>query len=199
MNTICTFLSLLLLTGLPVKDSARWLVEKTSSLAISGRTNISSFTCGIPGYTEPDTITFTQSGQAIALHGTMRLPVTGFDCHNKLMTADLRKTLRADRYPELVIRLIDLERLPGAQSGTQNIKSGEQNIEGCVEITLAGISRKFEIDYKIQQSTTGSVTLTGARSICFTDFNLKPPTRMAGLVKVNDALNILFTLNLKKL
>ena len=114
MNLFPLLTSLALLAGLPAGDSIRWVVEKTSSLDISGRTNVSRFSCSLPTHAAPDTISFVQTGQAVTLRGVMRLSIADFDCHSRMMTGDLRKTLKADVYPDLILRFIDLERMPAS-------------------------------------------------------------------------------------
>lgn len=192
MNLFPLLTSLALLAGLPAGDSIRWVVEKTSSLDISGRTNVSRFSCSLPTHAAPDTISFVQTGQAVTLRGVMRLSIADFDCHSRMMTGDLRKTLKADVYPDLILRFIDLERMPA--SGVD-----EDRVRGWVEITLAGVCRRFCIDYSVCRPRDGAISLTGARDLCFSDFGLAPPQKMCGLVKVSNTLQVRFTLALRKI
>jgi len=45
----------------------------------------------------------------------------------------------------------------------------------------------------------GTVVLQGSRCLSFSDFGLAPPTKMGGLVRVKDALDVHFTLCLRRL
>ena len=173
-----------------------WVVLKTSSLEITGRTNVNHFSCGVPQYTEADTLRFLPDGAephmtGIALSGTLRLDIDQFDCRSRVMTSEFKKALQYGKYPQLTIRFISLEKMPGFTSQPEFIR-------GQVKIGLAGVTRSFEIDYAASRSDRCAVELTGVRSLSFHDFGLKAPHKMGGLVKVNDSLRVRFTLCLRQ-
>src|SRR5688500_10053845 len=95
--------------------SIKWAVEKNSTLRVEGESNVNTFRCDIQGYYQRDTIICFDNGQLnnpVQLKGSLRIDIFKFDCHNKLITNDLRKTLKADDHPRLVIRFLSLERVP---------------------------------------------------------------------------------------
>jgi hypothetical protein len=180
---------------LPVKEKTSWVVLKSSSLEITGHTNVNRFTCGVPQYTEADTLSFFAEGgrgpaTAVLLSGTLRLDIDQFDCRSRVMTEEFKKTLQYGRYPQLKISFIDLEKMPGFTPQPETIK-------GRVEIEIAGVAKCFEIGYTASRSGRCSVELTGIRQLSFRDFALKPPRKMGGLIKVNDSLHVRFTLCLR--
>ena len=181
---------------LPGKDSMKWVVDKNSTLGISGRTNLNHFSCSVGEYAGPDTICFTKPDckepKGVALSGSIRLPIDGFDCKNRVMTGEFRKALRDQQFPELTIAFISLDRMPEPCAVIQSLK-------GWVEITLSGVTRKFEIDYKTLMTDAGTVVLQGSRTLGFSDFGLAPPQKMGGLIKVNNMLDVHFTLCLRRL
>ncbi|MDB5245928.1 MAG: hypothetical protein JWQ40_322 [Segetibacter sp.] len=172
------------------KPATKWVVQKTSTLRIAGSSNVNTFGCDITGYYKPDTIIcFDENAgnKSVALKGSLEIDVLKFDCHNRMLTSDLRKTLKADEYPTLVIRFLSLERLPA-------IKNEKDFLKGSVEILLGGSCRRFDISYTFEKSGSSLVLLNGNRSFSFSDFNLKPPRKLAGLVKVKDLFNVDFNL-----
>lgn len=186
---------LLLLVFLPGRDTLRWVVDKNSTLQISGRTNVNHFSCMVGDYAAPDTICFAKpcrGAKGVALSGEIRLPIDGFDCNNRMMTGEFRKALRDGQYPELSISFISLDRMPEPCGIMQSLK-------GWVEIGLSGVSRQFEIDYSSLMVDGGTIVLQGSRSLTFSDFGLVPPTKMGGLVRVKDVLDVHFTLCLRRL
>lgn len=48
----------------------------------------------------------------IPLSGNLRLDIDQFDCHNRIMTGEFKKTLQYSRYPQLTVRFINLEKRP---------------------------------------------------------------------------------------
>jgi hypothetical protein len=169
----------------------RWAVEKTSTLKIAGKSNVNEFACSIAGYYQPDTISYIEdgAGKAVRLNGSLEIDVLRFDCHSKIITADLRKTLKAEDYPKLVIRFLSLERTPSLQGASQSMK-------GWVEVELAGTRKAFQVAYEFSKGANNSYLLNGKRTFTFSDFKLVPPRKLGGAVKVRDEFAVDFNLRL---
>ncbi|MBS1663390.1 MAG: YceI family protein [Bacteroidetes bacterium] len=197
-NFLLTLITCTMLTPVrPLKENTTWVVQSSSSISINGRTNISRFSCGVPQYTEPDTIKFLNEGcrgktSGIPLCGILKINIADFDCRNRMMTGEFKKTLQYQKYPHLKIIFLNLEKMP--DFGTK-----PEFLKGQVIIELAGVSKQLEIDYTAAKENDQSVTLTGMRQISFSDFNLDPPTKMGGLVRVNEIIDVQFLLCLRKL
>lgn len=181
----------------PSKEKISWIVQKSSSLRINGRTNISHFSCAVAQYGEPDTITFqnTESrgiSASIPLNGVLHVNIGDFDCRNHAMTGEFKKILLYKQYPQLKIIFLSLERMP--VFGTQ-----PESLKGQVFIELAGVSKQFEMDYTSNREDPDTVELTGSRQLCFSDFGLQPPKKMNGLVRVNETLEVRFMLCLRRM
>jgi hypothetical protein len=175
----------------------KWIVQKTSTLSIDGRTNVNRFSCAVGEYTEPDTISCFKSisstnPQGVPLQGVLRINIEAFNCHNRIMTTEFKKTLKYKQYPQLKVCFISLEKMPFSSTGSETIK-------GAVDIELAGLSRRFEITYTSSKTDAGEFQLIGNHTFCFSDFQLQPPQKMGGLIRVNDQLNVQFILFLKQM
>jgi hypothetical protein len=184
----------ILFSGFNVQDNKsnviKWVITNGCSLKIDGSTNINNFSCAIINYSKHDTILVVMStNQSVQLNGAIKLNVQNFDCHNPMMTADLRKTLKVKDYPKVTIRFISLNRYPDA--GKQNI------IKGLVVIELAGVSKRFDVDYKITPAEKAFINLVGSRKVNFSDFNIMPPRKLGGMIKTNDELSVVFNLRMK--
>ena len=184
----------IILSGFSLKnnsDTTRWVITNGCSLRVDGSTNINDFTCDISNYSKPDTILVIRSGAPpVQLHGNIQLDVQTFNCHNGVMTADLRKTLKVKEFPRLTIRFISISKYPDTSPMQQIAK-------GTVAIELAGVSNKFDVDYKIISSDGTNIKMEGSRKINFSDFNLTPPRKLGGMIKTNNELSVVFNLNMK--
>jgi hypothetical protein len=172
----------------------KWAVQKSSTIRIEGSTNINNFGCDITGYYQPDTIYCSEENaisKLVTLNGDLQVDIVKFDCHNRTLTGDLRKTLKSGEYPVLVIRFLSLERAPV-------IQNSKDFLRGWVEIKLAGSSKRFEVDYSFVKTGSSSIQLNGNRSFSFADFKLTPPKKFAGLIKVKDKLRVDFNLLLDR-
>lgn len=173
----------------------KWLILKGGTLNVAGSTNINTFSCMIPDYANPDTLTcYRNSGrdQEIAMTGGVSLPIFSFDCHNNMMTADLRKTLKAKEFPKLIIHFISLRKFP-------ELRATPENITGMVYIQLAGIEKKFEVNYTISMDEHKVIHLVGKRSVNFSDFKITPPRKLGGIIQTKDKLDVEFHLSLKNI
>jgi hypothetical protein len=173
----------------PVK---KWIISKNSSLSVNGSTNVNKFSCVIPAYDQIDTLTLSKSktDKELILSGTISLSVGSFDCHNSGMTKQLRKTLNEKEFPVLQIRFLSLNKLPV-------LGSTPEPITGFVEIKIAGVSKRFQVNYQITQNGQKNIHLSGDRNVNFSDFNLVPPRKLGGMIKTKDLLNVDFQLNMK--
>ncbi|RYF88897.1 MAG: YceI family protein [Chitinophagaceae bacterium] len=171
---------------------AKWVLVRGSSLKVAGSTNVNKFTCDIINYSTPDTILvhdYQPSKLFFPLRGTLHLDVTKFDCHNPMMTSDLCKTLRAKEFPKLRIQFLSFNNFPVSIAGKETVK-------GQVNISLAGASRVFMVNYVLYKEGT-VVHLIGKQQVRFSDFNLVPPRKLGGMIKTKEELEVEFHLTMK--
>ena len=194
---ILVFIVFIIFSGFHVHDNKpivkRWVVINGCSLKVDGSTNVNKFSCVISNYSHPDTIVVNNTGnQTVQLHGNIKLDVQKFDCHNSIMTADLRKTLKSKEHPNLVVRFISINKYPDTAPGHNTTK-------GVVMIELAGVSKRFEVDYKIVSADNNFINLEGSRDILFSDFNISPPRKLGGMIRTKNELSVVFNLRVKVL
>ncbi|MDI9366096.1 MAG: YceI family protein [Flavobacterium sp.] len=176
------------------KTTTKWVVQGGSSLKVDGSTNINKFTCHIINYNTPDTLTITRNKDISLpiMGGKISLNIAAFNCGNPIMTSDLRKTLKYKDFPKLIINFISLSKLP--DPSTPNT-----DITGLVDIELAGVKKRILVNYSFTAFTKDNFRLTGKKDVNFSDFNLKPPRKLGGMIKTNERLDVEFELTLNTL
>ncbi|MES2649921.1 MAG: YceI family protein [Bacteroidota bacterium] len=179
-----------LFAGNAVAQTSTWVITNGCWLKVDGSTNINIFSCAIANYSKPDTIVINRNFTPVQLSGSMQLDVQNFDCHNPVMTADLRKTLKSKQFPRLIIRFQTLNNYPD-HAHRQGI------IKGYVTIELAGVSKRYEVDYKVVAAEATYINLEGSRKVNFSDFNLEPPRKLGGMIRTNNELSVVFNLRIK--
>lgn len=177
-------------TGLT--ETHKWVVTKNSNLSVQGSTNLNKFRCDITGYSKTDTISIKSFEHIVSFSGAVSLDVANFNCHNPVMTKELRKTLQSHTYPDLQIHFISLSSFPEL-----NVKVA--CITGLVDITIAGKCKRYNIDYELSMDAPNVIHLNGKRDIKFSDFNLKPPKKVGGMITAKDKLIVAFNLNLRSI
>jgi len=192
------YLPFTLLTGfiaprnaVPVAVTKKWVISENSSLCVNGSTNINKFACDIPAYDRTDTLTITKGkgDKDVILSGNIALKIQSFDCHNAIMTHDLRKTLKESQFPCLHITFLTLSEFP-------KLTPNPSPITGWVNIELAGTTKRFEINYQVSMDAQKVIHLLGSRDLTFSDFNLVPPRKLGGMIKTNDKLSVAFHLKM---
>lgn len=170
----------------------RLIVQPSSKIMIDGKTNVNTFRCAITQYTGTDTLVLQEGGarrRPVFLKGYVGLEAARFDCGMQMMTHDFWDAIKYKEYPVVSITFISFERIP-------QLSSGKDTFNGKMQISLAGVNKPFEIVCTIEVEESGIIHLKGGRNFTFTDFNLVAPTRMMGLVKVENSIDVKFHLQL---
>lgn len=103
------------------------------------------------------------------------------------MNKDLRKALKAKECPWMRVSLLSIG----------NFTGNVPRVKGKVAICLAGVTRVMDIDYTVQPIDNNNLRLYGKQKVSFDDFELTPPHKMAGLVRVEQQIDVNFMLALR--
>ena len=174
-------------------NSELWLITASSSLSVDGKTNINTFKCVVSSYGKTDTLSIDLRKDAnsfFKIKSILDIPVSNFDCHHKMMTKDLQKTLKMAQHPLMYIDIKSLNKLPG-----EAIQSG---CIGDIHISLAGAKVKYQLHFNAKNHQN-HLELTARRHIHFSDFGLIPPSKLGGTIKVKDQLEVEVRLHLRKI
>jgi hypothetical protein len=142
---------------------------------VEGRTNINHFV-------------FTNRLSLLNLYDTsfieIPVPITEFKTRNPVMHREFLELLNANKYPfiQIGIKYPSLER----------IYVERENTAPRFEITLAGVTNDYSIPCRVMNCTDDYVYLLGSKEINLTDFNIHPPEKFQGMVKVDNSVLINF-------
>ncbi len=184
---------LMLLTGMVCpcfsQDTMEISVRPESTLKIHGKTNVNSFTCSQTYIKEGDglmDIRISADGESMEFIDTeVSIPVKEFDCGHKIMTRDFQEILQADKNPYLRVKLNSIQ--PDGRGYLAN-----------VSIRLAGVSHNYYIPVTIRRGE-GVMTGEGQREVKFSEYNLEPPVKFLGMVRVKEELNISFNIRITEI
>jgi hypothetical protein len=190
--TILLIFGIALLTS-SFSDQGRWIIDPQSRLSIHGATNVNTFKCMLDSYNMADTLEYVREKASLEMKLTrnrMRIPIRSFNCGNKQITKDFWQTLQSEKYPELEICF---------RSFRNTTLSDKSYVDGIVDITLAGATKRYVVKYFARTPDKETVLLTGTQAVNFSDFKLEPPNKMMGLIQVQESLDVEFNLMLKSL
>ena len=118
----------------------RFIVQPSSKVVISGKTNVNSFQCSSL-YCGRDTLVLREGGPGVKPvfeKGYVGLDASAFNCGMQLMTNDFGKTIKSKEYPAIVIDFISFERVPV-------YGCTEERFKGKLKISLGGVTNSFEV------------------------------------------------------
>lgn len=155
-------------------NAEEYILLSTKTFSVKGSTSIGKYDCDY-SMTTKDTL-FLNRKKGL----TYKVPVKEFGCGNFLLNRDFRKTLREKEYPWVTIQVFDVRK-----SGT--------NYKYDLQLDLAGKRKTFQ-NLNLMSVKEG---LKGEIELKFSDFNLDPPSKLGGAIKVKEEINL--SILLKKL
>ena len=191
------FLSILLLSLLaftPVKrnDYTDISLVFSSSINITGKSNVRPFSCKTTTIYEHDTlyIRYIKEDSIYRFENAfLEIDLNGFDCGNPLVDKDFGKLLQKDKYPNLKIFI--------KQITLDELKAGNLSGKADIEIEIAGINKNYETKFN-SSITNGTGFVEGELELNISDFNLTPPKKLLGLIKVSEEILIEFRYQIHK-
>lgn len=79
------------------------------------------------------------------------------------------------------------------------LSAQKEYVKGWVEIVLANVAKRYEVNYQLFKDNQNTIHLTGVQDVNFSDFKLIPPTKLGGMIKTDDRLGIEFLLRFKEI
>jgi hypothetical protein len=175
---------LMVLTTLCVSaQDYRIYINPDSKVIVYGSTNVNRFTFR---YTEVISINkavhVNKAGGVLQLSDCMiDLKVHAFDSGNGLMNKDFRTMMNEKDNPFISVELLSISPEWQQEGGWQTGK-----VE--IEVEINSIKKRYFMECKVENP--GSLLIHGRQRMMLTDFELVPPTRMMGMVKVSEVVEL---------
>lgn len=164
-------------------NAQNFQVVTGKSVIIDGVTSFGKFACNYHTSSEKDTLSFDIK----TTHGTpvmdINLPVNQFGCGHKMLDRDFNKTLRSEDYPFIHV-LVE-----------QFFKEGDAYFSS-LRLKLVGKELYMEkLPFVLIEEPHGKY-LKAEFNLNLKYFDLTPPKKFLGLLKVHEELNIRLQLSL---
>lgn len=165
-------------------------IQDESYLTLVGSTNIAPFLLIQKGnkiQNKRITISITRNKGRISFgQNQISLKVLDFSSDNPVAYHDFMHLLKVKHFPELSIQLLSLTMQPNSHKVVSNTKGN-----AFIAITITGVTKQYLIPFS--SSRNGDiVTLDGDHKLSIRDFGLIPPTKLMGLVKTSEMVNVNF-------
>lgn len=166
-----------------------------SSIIIKGETNVNKFQCKMdqPALNDSIIVKNLWLNKKLEFEGLkLKYRVDHFACGIRAMDSDFQELLKADKEPYLYLQLNSITLHPS------NDAFEELDVDAEVEVLLAGVRKKIDVKGgKVINHSSAQMTLKGDKELLMTDFNIEPPTKMFGMIKVTDDITIDFAISMK--
>lgn len=141
------------------------------AFTIEGATSIGDFNCTYQ-LEQRDTVNVgaAASGDDSILY---IIPSDAFGCHNFLLNRDFKKTIKSKEFKDIRVEMCRL-------------RKNENHYMCDLKLKLAGKEKVYE-NTPLRTKANG---LTGTLVVQFSEFDLTPPKKLGGLVKVKEEIKI---------
>lgn len=173
------------------RQEAPLALRPESRLWVEGTSSTRSWSCkatvleaDIVG-NDGNALTAVLSGEKGVREVTFRVPAPRMDCGNGTMTGHMKKALKADQHGTIAFSL-------GSYDVARDAEGAKATLGGT--LTLGGVSKPITLDVLTRPASADQMRVTGSYALKMTDFGLKPPSLMMGVMKVGDLVTVKFDL-----
>ena len=175
--------------------NVRIAVRPDSRLWIEGGANVGSWSCSARQFEAlvlVDTGYHRDRGTLSALHANLRevevrVRVRALTCGNPVMDGDLYGALKAKGKNDSSI-------IVGRFDVAQPAAGDAAVLRTAGSLTVVGVERSVAMDITLDRLADGTLRTRGSVPMKMTDFGIRPPTAMLGLVKTRNELTVRFEL-----
>jgi hypothetical protein len=169
----------------PNARKIRVVLLESSTISINGKSNINQFTCI---NTEPicqysQEINYKEDAQCLFFENTyLKISSNTFDCGIRKLTEDFKELVQADKFPILEITL-------------HTITNTNQSIMSSLTIGIAGAYKAVHMPI-VMDKTDSIFKVKGSIALNISEFGLQAPTKLFGMIKVDEIVKIDFELHI---
>ena len=155
--------------------------SQSSTMTILGTTNVHNFQSKVTQMSG-DLVISGKKVQSLKVD----VPVKSIKSNEKLMDTKTYEAFNADKNPTITFQLID--------AVIQKATAEDIDVTLTGNLTMAGVTKKVSFNTTGKALKAGTFQFTGSVALKMTDFKMKPPTAMLGMMKVGDAITLKFSI-----
>ena len=154
---------------------------QSSTMTILGTTNVHNFQSKVTQMSG-DLVISGKKVQSLKVD----VPVKSIKSNEKLMDTKTYEAFNAEKNPTITFQLID--------AVIQKATAEDIDVVLTGNLTMAGVTKKVSFNTTGKALKAGTFQFTGSVALKMTDFKMKPPTAMLGMMKVGDAITLKFSI-----
>lgn len=168
------------------------LSARSAKISLSGNSTMHKWSSNVTKVAFSGDFGLAEGNLAKINSAVVKIETKSIKSHNDsdLMDERTHKTLKADQFPSISYEYTN------TLSSDLNGKDGTVKING--KLTIAGVTKPADLTLKVTTLANGDIQVKGSEVILMSTFGIKPPSFVAGTLKVEDKVNIAFDVVLKK-
>lgn len=179
-STLCISLIISLICGTNIQAQSLKLNPKTFSMTISGTTNVHNFDSKVT-QASGELVISDKKAQSLVIE----IPVKGIKSNEGLMDKKTYEAFSADKNPTITFHSTEINNLTVTDNDIAVTVTGN--------MTIAGVTRKVTLTATGKIIKPGVYEFKGTIPVKLTDYKMKPPTAMLGIMKVGDDVKLKYT------
>jgi polyisoprenoid-binding protein YceI len=174
-----------------------YTIEEGSKVTLDISTNLVKVSCRCldqVNFGTTQTADFTVTDNNVKFTGTyLKLDVNNINCKNKGINNDLRETLVADKYPQI---LLELQSILTAQDIIKLSTNASKTLDARSNITIAGKKKPQTIKTTLSKRSDNTLRLQATKTISLEQYEIVPKSSLK-FVKIHDNATITVDLIIK--
>ena len=179
-STLCISLIISLICATSIQAQTLKLNPKTFSMTISGTTNVHNFDSKVT-QASGELVISDKKAQSLVIE----IPVKGIKSNEGLMDKKTYEAFSADKNPTITFHSTEINNLAVTDNDIAVTVTGN--------MTIAGVTRKVTLTATGKIIKPGVYEFKGTIPVKLTDYKMKPPTAMLGIMKVGDDVKLKYT------
>ncbi len=169
-------------------------LQPTSRIWVDGTSNVKDFECNaakmdvVVQTNQPNAVHAVSAGNKAVGSVDVTVPVATMDCKNGTMNDHMREALKATDHPSIEFKLESYDLVKAADSVAVTVRG---------TLSIGGTTKPVTINAEARDAGGGVLHLAGEYDVHMKEFDLKPPSLMMGMMKVDEMVKVRFDLLLK--
>jgi polyisoprenoid-binding protein YceI len=165
---------------------------KDNDMKLSGTSTFHNWSMNAPAFTsQAQFIIKPGSTQITAVKAlSFSLMVANLKSGESGLDNNAYKALKSDQYKTITYTL--------NSAAIVSVKGNKTMVKTTGNLTISGVTKQVTMNVGCTINKDGSITCTGSDDLKMTDYNVKPPSFMLGVMKTGDAITLDFTIDYKK-
>jgi polyisoprenoid-binding protein YceI len=169
--------------------TSQMVVQSPSYLALKGTSTLHDYECktsSIQGTIEMD------PGLDSFTNVEIYIPVKSIHSESSSMDENMYESLKADENPDIRFSLLKADSM-----GDTKTTRTDSTFKLYGKLTVAGKEKTIDLEVVVQKKGNKIIGVHGSKKLLMTDFGIKPPTFMLGVLRTGNEVTIEFDLQLK--